>query len=113
MLKDSAATDIVASIKAVAAGQHYTSPALTSSLVKRARRGSDALAEKPTLSDLTQTERRILQLIAGYKTNKEIADELCISYRTVETHRANMCAKLEIHGSHALMKFALIHRAEL
>ena len=113
VLKDSAATDIVASIKAVAAGQHYTSPALTSSLVKRARRGSDALAEKPTLSDLTQTERRILQLIAGYKTNKEIADELCISYRTVETHRANMCAKLEIHGSHALMKFALIHRAEL
>ena len=36
-----------------------------------------------------------------------------ISYRTVETHRANMCTKLEIRGSHALMKFALIHRAEL
>ena len=91
VLKDSAATDIVASIKAVAAGRHYTSPALTSSLVKRARRGSDALAEKPTLSDLTQTERRILQLIAGYKTNKEIADELCISFGR-SRHIGRTCA---------------------
>ena len=62
---------------------------------------------RATLSDLTQTERRILQLIAGYKTNKEIAPNCAISHRTVETHRANMWTKLEIHGSHALMKFAL------
>jgi len=55
----------------------------------------------------------MLQLIAEYKTSKEIADELCISYRTVETHRTNICHKLEIHGSHALMKFALAHKAQL
>jgi DNA-binding NarL/FixJ family response regulator len=69
--------------------------------------------QKPTLNDLTPTERRILQLIAAYQTSREIAEELCISHRTVETHRANICAKLEIHGSHALMKFALAHQAEL
>ena len=62
---------------------------------------------------LTATERRILRSIADYKTSKEIADELCISPRTVETHRNNICTKLDLHGSHALMKFALKHRSEL
>jgi two-component system, NarL family, response regulator DegU len=68
---------------------------------------------KPSFNDLTRTERRILQLIAEYKTSKEIADGLCISHRTVETHRSNISSKLEIHGSHALMKFALAHKSEL
>jgi len=113
VLKDSATTDIVAGIRAAAAGQHYTSPAMTSYLVGRNRRAAALRRQKPTLNDLTPAERRVLQLIAVYKTSKEIADELGISYRTVETHRTNICTKLELHGSHALMKFALAHRAEL
>jgi len=113
VLKDSATTDIVACIKAVAAGQHYTSPAMTTHLINRSHRATALRQQKPTLNDLTPTERRILQLIAEYKTSKEIADELCVSYRTVETHRTNICTKLEIHGSHALMKFALSHKSEL
>jgi DNA-binding NarL/FixJ family response regulator len=103
----------VAAIRAVARGEHYTSPALTSSLVNRRQRAADLRQQKPTLNDLTSAERRILQLIADYKTSREIADELCISYRTVETHRTNICQKLDLHGSHALMKFALAHKAEL
>jgi DNA-binding NarL/FixJ family response regulator len=86
---------------------------MTSSLVNRRQRAASFRRQKPTLDDLTSTERRILHLIADYKTSKEIADELCISYRTVETHRTNICAKLEIHGSHGLMKFALTHQSEL
>ena len=113
VLKDSATTDIVAAIRAVARGEHYTSPALTSSLVNRRQRAADLRQQKPTLNDLTSAERRILQLIADYKTSREIADELCISYRTVETHRTNICQKLDLHGSHTLMKFALAHKAEL
>jgi DNA-binding NarL/FixJ family response regulator len=113
VLKDSATTDIVAGISAAAAGQHYTSPAMTSYLVGRNRRAAALRRQKPTLNDLTPAERRVLQLIAVYKTSKEIADELGISYRTVETHRTNICTKLELHGSHALMKFALAHRTEL
>jgi DNA-binding CsgD family transcriptional regulator len=50
-------------------------------------------------------------LIGEYKTSKEIADELSISYRTVETHRTNICVKLEIHGRHALMKFAIAQKS--
>ena len=111
VLKDSAVTDIVSSIGAVAAGEHFTSPALTSFLVKQRR----AATTTPTagLQDLTSTERRVLALIADYKTSREIGDLLHISHRTVQTHRANICIKLDLHGSHALMKFALDHRGEL
>ena len=110
VVKDSAVTDIVNSIRAVAAGQNYTSPSVTSHLFKRAGR---AVAKLPSLADLTPTERRILRLIADYKTSKEIAEELCIHYRTVENYRTSICAKLDLHGSHALIKFALQHQAEL
>ena len=109
VLKDSAATDIVSCIKAVAAGQHYASPALTTYLVKRVRR---AATDEPRsgVESLTPTERRVLSLIADYKTSKAIGEELFISPRTVDTHRNNICQKLGIHGSHALMKFALAQK---
>jgi DNA-binding NarL/FixJ family response regulator len=113
VLKDSAASDIVSSIRAVANGQHYTSPAMTSYLVKRTQSPSPRSGKQKIPKDLTPTERRILFMIAEYKTSKEIADELGISRRTVETHRTNICQKLEIHGSHGLMKFALEHKSEL
>lgn len=113
ILKDSASTDIVTGIRAVAAGECFTSPALTSYLINRPR----PMLETPTivggLSSLTPTERRILSLIAAYKTSKEIGDELNISFRTVNTHRANICQKLDLQGNHALMKFALAHQEEL
>lgn len=113
VLKDSAASDIVTGIKAVTAGEHFTSPALTTYLVGRRNRAAALRRNKPTLNDLTPTERRVLQLIADYKTSKEIADELGVSHRTIETHRANICMKLELRGSHSLMKFALSHKSEL
>jgi DNA-binding NarL/FixJ family response regulator len=113
VLKDSAVTDIVNCIKAVTSGQNYTSPAITTYLFKRVRRGSSASQKISSLEDLTPTERRILRLIAEYKTSKEIADELNIHYRTVENYRTNICAKLDLHGSHTLIKFALKHQSEL
>jgi DNA-binding NarL/FixJ family response regulator len=113
VLKDSAATDIVSGIRAVAAGAHYTSPAMTSALIQRARRPADHGGLAPSLDSLTPTERRVLKLIAEYKTSREIADELCVSARTVDTHRTNICKKLDIRGSHGLMKFALACRTEL
>ena len=46
-------------------------------------------------------------------TSKEIAAELLISYRTVENHRANICQKLELKGSHSLIKFAFDHKSQI
>jgi DNA-binding NarL/FixJ family response regulator len=113
VLKDSALSDIVSCVKAVAAGSHYASPALTAHLLKRRQHSSSLGHEKLGLQNLSPTELRVLKLIGEYKTSREIAAELFISYRTVETHRTNICHKLELHGSHALMKFALAHKSEL
>lgn len=113
VLKDSAVTDIVAAIKAVAAGQPYISPQLSAYLLKRSQSAAALHARKPGLEDLTPTERRILKLIAEDKTSKEIAEELFISHRTVETHRTNISRKLELHGNLTLVKFALEHKNQL
>jgi DNA-binding NarL/FixJ family response regulator len=110
VLKDSAATDIISCIKAVADGQNYASPELTTYLVSRLRQGETAALPRSDLAGLTTTELRILSLLADYKTSKEIAQDLFISPRTVDTHRNHICQKLDIHGSHALMKFALGHK---
>ncbi|HZS48075.1 MAG TPA: response regulator transcription factor [Blastocatellia bacterium] len=113
ILKDSAVTDIVAGIKAVAAGEHFITPSLSSFLINRANRASVLRDQKIGLGLLTEAERRILKLIADQKTSKQIAAELFISPRTVDNHRANICDKLQIHGSNALLKFALEHKSEL
>jgi DNA-binding NarL/FixJ family response regulator len=113
VLKDNSSTDIINAIQALRQGHHFTSPSITSHLIRHTERAA-VLGEKVTgVSDLTPTERRILRLIAEYKTSKEIADELCVHYRTIENHRTNISAKLGLHGSHALIKFALKHQSDL
>jgi DNA-binding NarL/FixJ family response regulator len=111
VLKDSAVTDIVACIRAVAAGQNYVSPVLTAYLFQQKQNGAGA--KRTGLEALSPTERKILRLIADYKTSKMIADALFVSSHTVQTHRKNICAKLQLEGSHALMRFALEHKSQL
>jgi len=113
VLKDSAIAEIVNCIKSVVAGHDYVSPALSSYLIRRSARAAALAAEKPALEQLTPAERRVLKLIAGGQTSREIATALGIGVRTVEHHRNNITTKLELHGSHALVKFALQHQAEL
>ncbi len=113
VLKESAVTDILQAIRNVSAGHSYISPALSDFLVSR-RAGAEALrAAKPGLDRLTPSECRILRLIAEDKTSKEIADELGLSPRTVENHRTNICAKLDVHGIHGLVKFAYDNKSRL
>lgn len=113
VLKDSALTDIIDCIKAVAASQHYASHALTSFLINRSRRSIQLAEEQPSINDLTPTERSVLKLIAENLTSREIGEKLFVSPRTVEKHRENICQKLDMHGSHSLLKFALSHKSEL
>jgi len=107
LLKESAVEEIVACLKAVAAGEKFVSPQLSTFLINRGSRARALQTQKPTLNDLTPTELRVLKLISEQKTTREIANLLFISPRTVERHRENICAKLELHGSNALLKFAL------
>jgi DNA-binding NarL/FixJ family response regulator len=110
VLKDSAVDDVVASIRSVIAGRPYLSPTISSHLLGRWRRSETLARSQPGVATLTASERRIMQLIAEYKTSKEIAELLCVSPRTVENHRANIASKLELRGSHALIRFAVEHR---
>jgi DNA-binding NarL/FixJ family response regulator len=108
VLKDSAITEIVGCIRAVATGQPYITPALSHLLLRR----KNAVDESPaSLSQLTPAEVRILKMISDYKTSKEIADELGIHPRTVDNHRTNISSKLQLQGSHSLLKYALRHRS--
>jgi two-component system response regulator DegU len=111
ILKDSAVTEILRAISAVCQDKLYISPTLAGLLVQRksAKGGELSL----TLKELTESELRILRLVAELKSNQEIADELFISHRTVENHRVNMAKKLNISGTNALLKFALQHKADL
>lgn len=113
VLKDSAVIEIVGCIKAAVKGDHYISPSVSSYLVNRSARSGALSRQVPALGDLTETEQRILRLIADYKTSKEIAEQLGVSHRTIENHRTNITTKLKLRGSHALLKFALEHKSEL
>ncbi len=107
VIKDSAATEIVNCIKEVARGRSFFSPVLSGFLLNR--RNS---AQSP-LETLTVSERRVLRLIASGKTTKEIAEELFISPRTVDHHRANISAKLDLKGKNALLTFALTNKTKI
>lgn len=113
VLKDGALEEIVQAIKAVWRGQSFISPPLSGYLLQRLERVGLLARQAPALNDLTPTERRILKLIAEYKTSKEIAEILHIHYRTVDNHRTNIAAKLGLHGSHAVLKFAVEHKEEV
>ena len=116
VLKDSAAGEILQSIRAVASGDYYISPAISGLLVRRINHSSRAASpgqHAEGLDSLTRAERRILKLIASDKTSKEIAEDLGLSPRTIENHRTNMSAKLGLQGSHSLLKFAFENKHRL
>ncbi len=113
VLKDNATTEIVDCVRSVAGGAEYISPTLSSFLIRRRARATSLAEQKPALDQLTPAERRILRLVAGGLTSREIAGQLGIGVRTVEHHRNNVAVKLELRGSHALTKFALKHQSDL
>lgn len=111
ILKDCAMLEIVAAIRAVAAGQPYLSSTLTARLL-RAQTAAGA-PDNALWNRLTATERRIVKLIAADKSSKEIAAELSIHYRTIENQRTNICRKLGLEGANVLLRFALQNRDRL
>jgi two-component system response regulator NreC len=103
VLKEAADAELVAAVREVAAGQRYVHPALGARLVaaeadERARAEEDPLSER---------EHEILRLLALGHTNQEIASQLYLSVRTVETHRAHIMQKLRISTRAQLVRYAL------
>jgi DNA-binding NarL/FixJ family response regulator len=113
VLKDSAVSDIVDCIFSVHEDRYYISPSVSNFLINRRKKLKELKNNNPLLQNLTMSEKKILKFISENKTSKEIADILFISYRTIENHRANISGKLNLKGSHSLVKFAIENKALL
>jgi DNA-binding NarL/FixJ family response regulator len=98
-------------IRSVMKGHTYVSPEISGKLLKRniENESSDISA----LAFLSRSEIRVLGLIAENKTNREVADTLKVSPKTVKNHRARICKKLGLAGANALLHFAIQHRTSL
>ena len=105
LVKRSAATELERAITAVARGEKYFSP-LVSAHVNRDREGHVS-ADRASIDRLTPRQREILQLVAERHNTKDIAGILSISIKTVETHRAQLMERLDIHDVPGLVRFAL------
>jgi len=113
VLKDNATAEIVSAIRVVGSGEIFLSPSISGLLLRRHQRREATAARFPQLADLTSMERRVLKLTAEGMSCREIAAELFISHRTVETHRHNVARKLNLRGANRLLQFAIEHRSEL
>ena len=104
LLKERAVGEVVSCLYAVDRGEVFLSEGLSD--------GTPTLA-RSRLAELSPTELRVLKLLSEFKTSREIADVLCISYRTVQNHRQNAVKKLGLEGKNALLRFAVSHAGEL
>jgi DNA-binding NarL/FixJ family response regulator len=100
--KTQAAEHLLEAIRAVQAGDVYLSPSVSGAIVQAYLAKAD-----PTPDPLTGRERQVLHLIAEGKTTKEIAGILGVTPKTVETHRAKLMEKLDIHGTAGLVRYAI------
>jgi RNA polymerase sigma factor (sigma-70 family) len=108
VLKQSTSTELVLALRAVAAGSTFLSPSISQILISDyMRRVETQQSDDEALSILTPREREVLQLIAQGLSNRQIAEKLHISVKTVETHRGNMMNKLDVHDRAGLVKFAM------
>jgi DNA-binding NarL/FixJ family response regulator len=106
VLKDAAARDLLGAIRAVYQGEPVLSPAITRLVIEDYLRWGD-IRPPDSSNGLTSREREVLQLIAEGYTNKEIAEILCLSVKTVQSHRTNLMGKLDLHDRGELIKYAI------
>ena len=108
VLKQSTPTELVLALRTVAAGSTFLSPAISQILVSEyLRRAKTHTDDDEALRVLTPREREVLQLIATGLSNRQIAEHLHLSVKTVETHRGNIMHKLDLHDRASLVKFAV------
>lgn len=110
LLKNSDREDLSEALMKVASGKNFFSSDVALALLNEDGKSSSKFSSHSDaleLSRLTEREIEILKLIADGSSNKEIADALFISHRTVDTHRTNLMKKLDIHNVAGLIKFAI------
>jgi DNA-binding NarL/FixJ family response regulator len=109
LLKDAAAEELPLVLRAVVRGETYLSPAISRVVVEGylRRSPSESSGEPQSLDGLTPRQREILQLVAEGKSTKEVAAILDLGVKTVETHRAQIMERLQIHDIAGLVRYAV------
>lgn len=107
VLKGASSADLLAAIRAVAEGGVYLHPSVAKHLVADYVKRMEPGEEKARYDGLSERERQILKLVAEGRTSQQIADELFLSVNTVQTHRAHIMEKLNLHNRAELIRYAL------
>lgn len=107
LLKGASSTDLLSAIRAVHQGGVYLHPSVAKNLVSDYLKRMEPGEERARYDGLSERERQILTLIAEGKTSQQIADELFLSVNTVQTHRARIMEKLNLHNRAELIRYAI------
>ena len=107
ILKDATHAELLEAIRIILSGKRVLSPSISEKVIEGYLDGKRKVPLKSSWDTLTRREREILKLIGEGNKNKEIAEYLCISPKTVEKHRANIMDKLNLHNASALTAYAI------
>ena len=107
VLKETAASDLAGAIRVVFQGDAFLYPSIARKLLEEYLQKVQSGEESESYDGLTGREREVLKMIAEGKSNKEIADALSLSIRTVQSHRANLMSKLHMHDRTELVRYAI------
>jgi DNA-binding NarL/FixJ family response regulator len=107
VLKDDTSDELINAIKNIVAGKTYLSPSICSEVVMGYLADPNKEKISTSLDQLTTREREVMKLIAEGYRNKDVAEYLSISLKTVEKHRSNMMKKLDLHSSSSITSFAI------
>jgi len=107
VVKQAAPRELVSAIQSVHRGGSFFSPSISKKIVEGYIRQAEATVEANSYQKLTEREREVLQLIAEGHSTREIGQLLHISVKTVETHRAHLTDKLDIHSVAELTQYAI------
>jgi two-component system, NarL family, response regulator NreC len=110
LLKDATDDDLVPAVRAVASGKTFFSPAVGALLLEDHVRHHPQRGLEDSYHLLTDRERQVLQLLAEGRSNKEVAATLDVGVSTVETHRANLMQKLDLHNTAEIVLYAVRKR---
>jgi DNA-binding NarL/FixJ family response regulator len=107
LLKDATHAELMLAVGNILDGKRYISPGISGKLIEQYLEGKRLSRSELPLELITRRERQGLKLTGEGHKNKDIADYLCISVKTVQTHRANLMKKLDLHSASALTAFAM------
>ena len=110
LLKDATDEDLLPALRAVASGKPFFSPTVTGVLIEDYVRQLQARGLTDSYHLLTDREKEVLQLLAEGRSNKEVAALLDVGVSTIETHRANLMQKLNLHNTAEIVLYAVRKR---